>query len=74
MIDTVVLIRHTSVSGCHSPSAFGDEDSIDKNSPKMNKTAMIAPASIEHSHFSYRFRVQLSRQSFDFFGFVIFCG
>jgi hypothetical protein len=34
------------VSGCHSESLFGDEDSIDKNSPKINKTAMMAVNSI----------------------------
>jgi len=51
---TVVQICHMSVSVCHSASGFGDEDSIDKNSPKISKTAMIAPASIKDSRFSSR--------------------
>src|SRR6266849_4890808 len=42
----LVEILHTSVSGCHSTSRFGEEDNIDRNSPKINRIAMIAPATI----------------------------
>jgi hypothetical protein len=46
----LVPVCHTSVSGWHSDSAFGDEESIDKKSPKISKTATIAPASITRPH------------------------
>jgi hypothetical protein len=42
----VVPDCHASVSGLHSESALGDEESIDKKRPKISKTATIAPASI----------------------------
>src|SRR5581483_8051726 len=42
-----VKMFHASVSGCHSASLFGDEESIDKNRPKINRTARIAPISIQ---------------------------
>jgi len=38
------------VSGCHSASSFGDDDSMDKNSANTSKTAAMAPANIERSH------------------------
>src|ERR1700733_6232840 len=38
---------HASVSGFHSASSFGDDDSIDKNSANTNKTAPMAAANIE---------------------------
>jgi hypothetical protein len=41
-----VPFGHTSVSGWHSGSALGDEESIEQKSPKINKAATIAPASI----------------------------
>src|SRR5229473_7351817 len=44
----LVEILHTSVSGCHSTSRSGEEDNIDRNSPKINRTAMIAPATIQN--------------------------
>jgi len=37
---------HASVSGLHSGSALGDDESIDKKRPKISKAATIAPASI----------------------------
>lgn len=46
-----VNICHGSVSGCHSESLFGEEDSIDRNRPKISKTATIAPTSIENPTF-----------------------
>ena len=41
-----------SVSELHSPSgaAFGEDPSIDKNRPKMNRNAITAPMTINSSH------------------------
>ena len=39
-------ICHASVSG----SPLGEEDNIDRNSPKINKTARIAPTNIATAH------------------------
>lgn len=39
-------IFHSYVSECHSPSLLGADDSMDKNSPKINKTPIIALATI----------------------------
>jgi hypothetical protein len=44
-----VPFGHTSVSGWHSESALGDEDNIEQKSPKINKAATIAPASINRT-------------------------
>ena len=41
---------HASVSGFHSTSSFGDEDSIDKNNANTIKNAAIAPANIVETH------------------------
>jgi hypothetical protein len=41
---------HASVSGFHSVSSFGDDDNIDKNNAKINKTAAIALANIFETH------------------------
>jgi hypothetical protein len=41
---------HASVSGFHSTSSFGDDESIDKNSANTMKTPAIATANIEKTH------------------------
>jgi len=60
-----VEILHTSVSGCHSTSRFGEEDNIDKNSPKINRIAMIAPAIIPKPPLSEELEGNLMANGYD---------